>query len=102
MSDAALRRVAARADGWIPLVRGDRDPIETIDRGMTRVRELAEEAGRGSVDFRVVYNAAAPEDAGARLDALARVGVTDVMVDVDYREPHGPQRALAAASATST
>lgn len=96
MSEAALRRIAARADGWVPLVRGSLDPVATIERGVSRLRELAEQAGRGTIQFRVVYNAAAPGDAGARLDALARAGVTDVMVDVDYRDPNGPERALEA------
>ena len=94
MSDAALRRIAERADGWVPLVRGDRDPVETIERGVQRLHELASEAGRDEVDFRVVYNAADPAEAGARIDALARAGVTDVMVDVDYTDPDGPQRAI--------
>ena len=60
MSDAALRRIAKRADGWVPLVRGSLDPVATIERGMSRLRELAAAAGRDSVEFRVVYNAAAP------------------------------------------
>jgi probable F420-dependent oxidoreductase len=96
MSDAALRRIAARADGWIPLVRRSLDPVATIGRGVSRLHELAAAAGRDSTEFRVVYNAADPRDAAARLDALARAGVTDVMVDVDYRDPHGPERALEA------
>jgi probable F420-dependent oxidoreductase len=96
MSDAALRRIAERADGWVPLVRGSLDPVATIERGLSRLRELAASAGRDSVEFRVVYNAAAPEDAAARLDGLARAGVTDVMVDVDYSDPNGPERALEA------
>jgi hypothetical protein len=98
MSDAALRRIAVHADGWVPLVRGSQDPAATIERGVLRLGELAEEAGRGTVEFRVVYNGADPEAAGARLDALARAGVTDVMVDVDYTDPDGPARALAAVS----
>ena len=48
--------------------------------------------------MRVVYNAAAPQEAGAQLAALTRAGVTDVMVDVDYIDPRGPERALAAVS----
>jgi probable F420-dependent oxidoreductase len=102
MSDAALRRIAERADGWVPLVRGSLDPVATIERGVTRLRELADQAGRGSVEFRVVYNAAAPADAGARIDALARAGVTDVMVDVDYGDPDGPERALEAVRGSSS
>lgn len=96
MTDAALRRIAQRADGWVPLVRGSRDPVATIGEGRERLHELAVEAGRGDVEFRIVYNAAAPEDAGGQLDALARAGVTDVMVDVDYTVADGPERALAA------
>jgi probable F420-dependent oxidoreductase len=98
MSDAALRRVATRADGWVPLVRSSQDPVATIERGVNRLRELADEVGRATTEFRVVYNAADPAEAGARLDALAQVGVTDVMVDVDYGDPDGPARALAAAT----
>jgi probable F420-dependent oxidoreductase len=96
MSDAALRRIAQHADGWVPLVRGYRDPVATIERGVQRLKELASQEGRGDVEFRVVYNAADPAEAGARVDSLARAGVTDVMVDVDYSEPDGPARALAA------
>jgi probable F420-dependent oxidoreductase len=93
MSDAALRRIATRADGWIPLV-GSAGAAETIERGVRRIRGLAVAAGRGDVDLRVVYNAGAPEDVTSRLDLLARAGVTDVMVDVDYRDPDGPRRAV--------
>ena len=95
MSEAALRRIATRADGWVPLVRGDRDPVATIERGVQRLDELAGEAGRGDVKFRVVYNAADPAEVAPRLGALARAGVTDVMVDVDYTDPEGPERAIA-------
>ena len=84
----------------MPLVRGNRDPVATIERGVRRLDELADGAGRGDVEFRVVYNAADPAEAGARLDALARAGVTDVMVDVDYTDPDGPERALAAVRGT--
>ena len=96
MSDAALRRIAERADGWVPLVRGNRDPVATIEQGVRRLQELAAEAGRGDVTFRVVYNAADPAEVAPQLDALARAGVTDVMVDVDYTDRDGPERALAA------
>ncbi len=98
MSEVALRRIATRADGWVPLVRGSRDPVKVIGDGVDRLHELAAEVGRGDVTLRIVYNAAGPEDAGARLAALARVGVTDVMVDIDYTDPDGPERALAAVS----
>ena len=94
MSDAALRRIAQRADGWVPLVRGNRDPVATIEQGVRRLQELAAEAGRGDVTFRVVYNAAGAAEVAPQLDALARAGVTDVTVDLDYTDPDGPARAL--------
>jgi probable F420-dependent oxidoreductase len=96
MSESALARIATRADGWIPLPRRTQDPVAVIASGVEHLQELAEAAGRGATAWRVVYNAAAPEDAASRLDALARAGVTDVMVDVDYTDPDGPERALAA------
>src|SRR5262245_42866239 len=96
MSEVAFRRIAARADGWIPLPKPNEDPIAVIGHGTDRLRALRKDAGRGSVELRVVYNAAAPDVAGRRLAELAAVGVTDVMVDVDYTDPDGPERAIAA------
>ncbi|MGD9705960.1 MAG: LLM class F420-dependent oxidoreductase [Acidimicrobiia bacterium] len=44
-SDAALRRVVRRADGWMPLLIPGLDPID-IGSGVRRLREIAEEEGR--------------------------------------------------------
>ena len=58
----ACRRLGAAGPGQ---PRPDRD----IGRGVQRVHELAEAAGRGSIELRVVYNAADPAAAGERLAA---------------------------------
>ncbi|MDP9465153.1 MAG: LLM class F420-dependent oxidoreductase [Actinomycetota bacterium] len=44
-SDAVLRRVVRKADGWMPLLIPGLDPID-IGTAVTRLRQLAEEAGR--------------------------------------------------------
>jgi probable F420-dependent oxidoreductase len=45
VTDAALRRVVAQADGWLPLVIPGLDPVD-VATGVARLRELCEEAGR--------------------------------------------------------
>ena len=88
MSDAALRRIAAARRRL-----GAARPRQPRSGGDDRAGRHATAASwprkpdAGTVEFRVVYNAADPAEAGARLDALARAGVTDVMVDVDYTDP---------------
>ncbi len=44
-SDAALKRVARKADGWMPLLIPGLDPID-IGTAVTKLRCFAEEAGR--------------------------------------------------------
>ena len=43
--DAALRRVVAKADGWMPLLAPGLDPID-VATAVTRLRQLATDAGR--------------------------------------------------------
>jgi probable F420-dependent oxidoreductase len=45
ITDAALRRVVAHADGWMPLVLKGIDPVSTRN-GVIRLRQLAADAGR--------------------------------------------------------
>ncbi|GAB3201598.1 hypothetical protein GCM10027062_24220 [Nocardioides hungaricus] len=95
MSDLALKRVARHHAGWLPLLKPSEDPLEVLPAGIERIRQHA--AGAGSpyeTSPRVMYNAADPADVGRLLDALAEVGVTDVMVDVDFDDPDGPRRAI--------
>jgi probable F420-dependent oxidoreductase len=44
-SDAALRRVVRKADGWMPLLLPGLDPID-LRTGAKRLREICEEEGR--------------------------------------------------------
>jgi probable F420-dependent oxidoreductase len=44
-TDAALRRVVAQADGWMPLIVPGLDPVG-VAAGVSRLRQLCEEAGR--------------------------------------------------------
>jgi probable F420-dependent oxidoreductase len=44
-SDAVLRRVVRKADGWMPLLIPGLDPID-IGTAVARLRQLADEAGR--------------------------------------------------------
>jgi probable F420-dependent oxidoreductase len=73
-SPAAIRRVARRADGWLPVVApGARpvDPTTQISAPMAHIRELAEKEGRDPADVGMIlriYPAG-----GATLDAVADV-----------------------------
>lgn len=96
MSDAAFRRVARHRGGWLPLLKPSEDPLEVIPAGIAKIRAFAEAAGAPyDGDIRVMYNAADPTTVGTLLDQLAAVGVSDVMVDVDFDDPDGPRRAIA-------
>jgi probable F420-dependent oxidoreductase len=93
MSPAALRR-AARADGWLALPRPSQDVVAVVRDGMTLVRAAARAAGRDLAGWRCILNAHLPQDVAPRLPELAALGVTDVVVDLDYDAPDGPRRAM--------
>jgi probable F420-dependent oxidoreductase len=56
VTDAALRRVVAQADGWMPLVIPGLDPVG-VATGVARLRELCEEAGRDPATMPVWWRA---------------------------------------------
>lgn len=96
MSDLALKRVARHKAGWLPLLKPSEDPIEVIGKGIARIRQFAEENGDPYVEGpRVMFNAAGAEELSGQLDTLIEAGVTEVMVDVDFDDPEGAQRAVA-------
>jgi hypothetical protein len=45
VTEGALRRVVAQADGWMPLIIPGLDPVD-VATGVARLRELCDEAGR--------------------------------------------------------
>ena len=53
VTDAALRRVVAQADGWMPLIIPGLDPVD-VATGVARLRELCDEAGPRPGNARVV------------------------------------------------
>ena len=66
---------------------------------MTLVREVAAAEGRDLTGWRCIVNAHAPEDIVPLLGQLQELGATDVVVDLDYDAPDGPQQAFQALSA---
>jgi alkanesulfonate monooxygenase SsuD/methylene tetrahydromethanopterin reductase-like flavin-dependent oxidoreductase (luciferase family) len=72
-SAAAMRRVARRADGWLPVYRpgaGEFDPQTFVTTPLTRIRQMAEEAGRKPGDIGAVLRVYPTED--ATVDETAR------------------------------
>jgi alkanesulfonate monooxygenase SsuD/methylene tetrahydromethanopterin reductase-like flavin-dependent oxidoreductase (luciferase family) len=68
-----LRRVVEFCDGWLPRASADFDPAEAI----TRLREMADEAGRDMSSLTITVFRAPPE--AAALEAYAAAGITRVL-----------------------
>jgi probable F420-dependent oxidoreductase len=90
MSSAALRRAGLRADGWLALPRPTDDVVEVVAAGISGIQSVSGRAAGG----RYILNAAAPEAVAPLLQPLRKLGVTDIVVDVDYADPRGPERAI--------
>jgi probable F420-dependent oxidoreductase len=71
-SETAMRRAAAKCDGWIT---GDITK-EGIWESVVRIRKMVEEAGRSNDDFRVICNIVADREI---VQGLVDRGVTDVI-----------------------
>jgi probable F420-dependent oxidoreductase len=90
-SEAALRRIGRRADGWLPagVVPGYLTP-EMFTAQREVVRAAARQAGRGDDDLPVVLrvNVRAGTSVAQVTDAMAAVaaetGITDMFVDLMY------------------
>ncbi|MEU8817288.1 LLM class F420-dependent oxidoreductase [Actinoplanes sp. NPDC048796] len=79
--EPALRRIARRADGWLPTATAPQQVGETL----TRLRDLAEAAGRDRAAITCVFQigvAATPSvpKIVEEIEALAKVGVDHVYV----------------------
>jgi probable F420-dependent oxidoreductase len=92
MSDAALQRAQEQGQGWFPRPMDDEDPAAVIARGRDA---LADRAG-GTYEGRIIASAGTPESVRPYMDALVSAGTTDLIVDVDFSDPDGPEKALAA------
>lgn len=93
-SASVLDRVGANSYGWLPLAEGA-DAVELVGRGVQAILERRAAAGAPPAAPEVVLNAGRAEGVASELRALAAAGVSEVLVDGDFDEPGGPERALA-------
>jgi probable F420-dependent oxidoreductase len=91
---AAMRRVARRADGWLPAVMpgaGPLDPAGSIAAPMAQIRTLAEEQGRDPGELSMILRvyplgtAGLDEIAETILRAGEEAGVDHAFVDLMYQ-----------------
>lgn len=93
MSPAALHRAGQRGDGWIAFQRADSIDLATLAAGIEAIRTQARVAGR--VASRAVVRLAGPVELVARaVPNLASIGITEVIVEVDWQSDSGPQDAV--------
>ncbi len=93
MSQAAVRRAGRLGDGWLAFQRaGDLD-VPALETGLAVMRDSAAAAGRPA--GRAVVRLTGPiDDAAVALPTLAAVGIDEVIVEVDWLLPDGPERTL--------
>jgi probable F420-dependent oxidoreductase len=101
MSPAALRRAAVAGDGWLALPKPSDDMVAVIRDGMTLARKFAAAEDRDLTGWRCILNAHDPQDLVPILPRLQELGVTDVVVDLNYDDSDGPVQAFEALSAAS-
>lgn len=93
MSNAAIRRAGRRGQGWLAFQRASHLDIPAIEQGLALMHEEAKEGGRYA-PHAVVRLTGSLDDAAAAVPKLAAVGVTEVIVEVDWLRPDGPERTL--------
>jgi probable F420-dependent oxidoreductase len=88
--DHALRRAVAFGDGWMPMVRD----VSELARGSARLRELAQQAGRGALEVAAFtgFDPRAPEAVPDRLAALRDAGATRIVAGTRYADADGFRR----------
>jgi len=99
-SPAALRRAGTNGDGWLAQQSaGDIDTAE-LSAGIEAMRDAARASDRDPAELRVVVRVVESADqaelVGESLGALGEIGVSDVIVDVDWVSADGAERAAAA------
>ena len=93
MSKAAVRRAGRLGDGWLAFQQADDLNISALSDGYERMQDAAAAAGR-TVDRFVVRLTGPLDAAAAALPELAAVGVDEVIIEVDWLTPDGPERTL--------
>jgi probable F420-dependent oxidoreductase len=96
ISGHALRRVARRGDGWLALQHADEIDTEALRAGLEAIRREAERAGRPAPERAAIRIPGPTDSVARRLAELGAVGITDLIVDVDWLTEDGPARTLSA------
>ncbi len=92
-SPAALRRIAARGDGWFGTIAGGRMSPEHLAGVVARLRQSLEQAGRDPDDIDITLRVAARAgDVGSTefatyLERLVASGATRLTFDIRWRSP---------------
>lgn len=88
--DHALRRAVRFADGWLPMVSDRAD----LARGSARLRELAHQAGRTSLEVVAFtgFDPREPEAVPDRVAALREAGATRLVAGTRYADADGFRR----------
>jgi alkanesulfonate monooxygenase SsuD/methylene tetrahydromethanopterin reductase-like flavin-dependent oxidoreductase (luciferase family) len=99
-SPVALRRAGALGDGWLAQQSAPAIDLSFLEAGIQAMRVAAKTVDRDPAQLRAVVrlveSARAPELVAESIPALADVGVTDVIVDVDWATDGGAERTAAA------
>jgi probable F420-dependent oxidoreductase len=97
-SPAAFRRAGAVADGWLAHQSALALDADAIADGVRRMREAAQAAGADPgarrVVLRIIDSAGRADTVAAAIPPLARAGVQEIVVDVDWDAADGPAEAF--------
>jgi probable F420-dependent oxidoreductase len=98
-SPIALRRAGRDGDGWLAQQSATAIDVDELSAGAAAMREAAAEAGRdpaaARLVLRLVDSAGRAEQIARTLPELARAGVAEVIVDLDWADDRDPERAPA-------
>ena len=90
-SDAALDRAASLADGWIGLQSASRIDCAQLEVQLARLTNALSRRPRESRSFRILLRVIQSKDSvdevARNMDDLRELGVTEVIVDVDWDSP---------------
>ena len=78
-SDAVLRRVVRKADGWMPLLIPGLDPVD-IGTAVTKLRRFAEEAGRDPASLPIHGRVYIGPGWQARVEQAVELGFADCSI----------------------
>lgn len=95
LSAKATDRAGRLGDGWLPAMRAEVLDPDALARGIDAMRRSADAAGR-EVDRVTLRMGGEVAPVRETLRRAVRAGVTDVVVDVSWREPDGVRAAYEA------